>query len=208
MKKAQETQQTQITHSAISLYHSAIKKVFFVLSLILVIYPAWAQETLTYMVEIVDRSKPDYPAINRTIIIDVNFMGKPHEKQQLQIIEKGLDEMQLQAQLFINGVKHGEEVIEENAKIQYQGVCHNPVTQQANAVFYVSGNAAAVDTSDLIALQFNKNKQQIQVVAATDGPYYFGDSFDLLKCETEQTFTPEAGTFKPCSCELDSLKGQ
>lgn len=203
MKKTQKIQQTQIAHSAISIYHYAIKKVFFVLSLILVIYPVWAQETLTYTVEIVDQSKPDFPAINRTIIIDANFMGKSAGKQQLQIIEEGLDEMQLQAQLFVNGVKQGDEVIEENAKIQYQGVCHNRVTQQANAIFYVSGNAASVDTSDLIALQFDNNKQQIQIVSAADGPYYFGDRFDLLKCETGQVFTPEAGTFKPCSCDID-----
>jgi len=202
LKKTQEIQQTQIPHLAISFYHYAIKKVFFVLSLILVIYPAWAQETLTYMVEIVDRSKPDYPAINRTIIINANFTGTPTKKQQLQITEIGLDEMQLQAQLFVNGVKQGDEISEENAKIQYQGVCHNPVTQQANAIFYLSGNAASVDTSEMIALQFDNNKLQIQAVTATDGPYYFGDSFDLLKCEAGQVFTPEAGTYRPCSCKI------
>lgn len=78
----------------------------------------------------------------------------------------------------------------------------NPVTQQAHAIFYMSGDAVSVDTSDLVALQFDKNKQQIQIVSATDGPYYFGDSFELLKCDAGQFFTPEAGDFKPCSCEI------
>ena len=168
-----------------------------------VIYPSWADEALTYTVNIIDRSKPDYPATNRTIIIDANFIGDSTEKQQLQISEVGLDEMELQAQLFVNGVKQDVDVIEENAKIRYQGVCHNPVTQQANAIFYVSGNAASFDSSALIALQFDKNKQQIQIVSATDGPYYFGDDFYLLTCEKEQVFTPEAGTFKPCSCKIN-----
>ena len=199
-----QIQQAQITHSAISLYYNAIKKVFFVVSLIFVIYPTWAQEALTYSVAIIDRSKPDYPAINRTIIIDANFIGKSVEKQQLKIIEEGLDEMQLQAQLFVNGVKQGDDVIEKNAKIQYQGVCHNPVIQQANVIFYTSGNAISFDTSALIALQLDKNSQQIQIVSATDGPYYFGDDFYLLKCEVGQKFTPEAGTFKPCSCDIKS----
>jgi len=196
------TQQNQTTKSAICFYLHAIKKAFFALSLFLVIYPAWTQEALTYTVSIVDRSKPDYPAINRTIIINANFTGTPTKKQQLQITEIGLDEMQLQAQLFVNGEKQGDEISEENAKIQYQGVCHNPVTQQANAIFYLSGNTASVDTSELIALQFDNNKLKIQAVAATDGPYYFGDNFYLLKCEMGQVFTPEAGTYRPCSCKI------
>jgi len=168
------------------------------------INPSWAQEELTYTVNIVDRSRPGYPYQDQKIMVEANFIAGSTLKQQLHMVESGLDEMQLQAQLFVDDIKQGDEVIEDNSKIQYQGVCHNPITQQANVIFYTSGNAASVDTSDLIALQFDKNTQQMQVVSATEGPYYFGDDFELLSCEVGQKFSPEAGTFKPCSCDIKS----
>ncbi|MDN4502468.1 hypothetical protein QX776_08645 [Alteromonadaceae bacterium BrNp21-10] len=174
-----------------------------VLLLSFVSYHTWAQDELGYSVDIVERSAPDYPAIDRTITIDANFTGHSNNKQQLQIIEAGLNEIQIQAQLFVNGVKQGDAVMEKNANIQYQGVCHNPVSGQASAIFYVSDNAASVDTSRLIALQFDKLKQQMHAVVATDENYYFGSNFDLLECDAEQLFTPEAGRFKPCRCPIE-----
>ena len=100
------------------IHHVSVIKSFCFCLLSVVIYSSWADEALTYKVNIIDRSNPDYIAINRTIVIDANFIGDSTEKQQLQISEVGIDEMELQAKLFIDGVKQGVDVIEENAKIQ------------------------------------------------------------------------------------------
>lgn len=196
-------QQTQANLSFSSFYINSVNKGLLLISLLFITQLCKAEQTLTYTVKIVNRANADLPYKDRTIVIEAKFIADSSEKQQLQIRESGLDEMKLQAQLVINGVKQGQEVTEQYAKIQYQGVCHNPVTKQANAIFYVAGNAASVDSSALIALTFNKTKQQMQVISATDGAYSFGDNFDLLKCEAGQKFTTLSGKFKPCHCEIN-----
>ncbi|WP_158972288.1 hypothetical protein [Paraglaciecola sp. L3A3] len=177
-----------------------VSPLFVVFLLSLLALNTWAKEPSNYKVNVIDSSTPDYPAINRTIIIDANFIAEITQKQQLHLTETGLDDMQLQAQLFIDDIKYGAAVLEKNAKFEYKGVCQHPMTKLAKVIIYSSGDAVSVDTSSLISLQFNQNNQHIELMTVTDTPDEINTNY--VKCEKEQIFTSESATFSPCSCDF------
>lgn len=182
-----------------------VVKSLFILVFVMAVQSSWAQDNLTYTVNITDRSKPDNQNVDLEILVEANFIAGSNQKQKLRIKETGLDVMTLQASLINNAEQKERELTFDEVNIEYRGTCNNPLTQQANVLFVVHGDAVSVDTNRLVALQFNEAKQQLQVVDVFDVELYDEFHLDsLLVCAGEQRFVNQSSIFMPCNCAVDS----
>lgn len=199
---------TIIVHTISCIFTKVIKNFFSLFLLFFLTMPtssSWAQEKLTYTVNIIDRSKAGYAFKDLKIIIDANFIAGSNQKQHLHIVNSGLEYMTLETSLVGKGIQVENEVIYEEATIEYEGTCYNPINKQANVIFVLSGDAASFDSTRYTLLQFNMAEQKMQVGWESDfqAPY-FNSIQDSLSCEVGQTFGRALVTFKPCSCIFET----